>query len=49
MKLPPQAIREYQEIHREEYGEELSKKEAEQMAQKVFSFFTHVFHSSDHA
>lgn len=44
MKLPSQAIREYQQIHLKEFGEELSEEEAEAQAQRVFALFEAIFY-----
>ena len=43
MKLPQQAIDEYQKIHLNEFGEELTDEEAEVHARRIFTFFESLF------
>lgn len=51
MRLSSETIREYQEIHQEEFGVLLDDNQAEAMAQKWLSFFSTIFkpHENEHS
>ncbi len=43
MKLSPESIREYQQIHFAEFGEEITEREAEASAERILSLFQYIF------
>ncbi len=48
MKITPEIIEEYKELHLKEFGVLLADDEAEKQARRWLSFFSSIFNSNDY-